>query len=425
MTLIGAGCGALAAWIAYMVREPEPLDLTSLEASVLVDEITISDELWAIVGLTLLGSLVCGSIAALYVLKRGPGRVALAFLIAAPLGAAMCWGARWAMDLMVYASLGGPNARVGLFEVAAATFVPGLVWELLIALGLTMPIVLAVGPNKYVFVRGLIGAGLVILLGQAVSYLAVFILVFFIVGAAISGGGESTSFARTVDVIYLFTLGAAAGLAFAVAEAIYKPAWLKSYRGRSEGRTWTLSGRLARIGSQEGLEVYLPPDGTVAPLHAQIQAEEDGHFLVDVAGGTTVNGGPATSTWLQDGDQIGVGTSMLVYRTRLNTARKEQPSTPVTSLRQASLLDPMGHRHLLMTGRNVVGREPGCNVALTWEPSVSRLHAEVVIGPGGASVLDLGSTNGTFVNGERATGAVPVSDGVEIVFGRCRTRIEL
>jgi pSer/pThr/pTyr-binding forkhead associated (FHA) protein len=425
MTLIGAGCGALAAWIAYMVREPEPLDLTSLETSVLVDEITISDELWAIVGLTLLGSLVCGSIAALYVLKRGPGRVALALLIAAPLGAAMCWGARWAMDLMIYASLGGPQARVGLFEVAAVTFVPGLVWELLIALGLTMPIVLAVGPNTYVFVRGLIGAGLVILLGQAVSYLAVFILVFFIVGAAISGGGESTSFARTIDVIYLFTLGAAAGLAFAVAEAIYKPAWLKSYRGRSEGRTWALAGRIARIGSQEGLEVFLPPDGTVAPLHAQIQAEEDGHFLVDIVGGTSVNGGPATSKWLQDGDQIGVGTSVLIYRTRLTSTRKEQPSAPVTSVRQASLLDPMGNRHLLVHGRNVVGREPGCHVALTWEPSVSRHHAEVVVSQGRATVLDLGSTNGTFVNGEPVSGAVPVSDGAEIVFGRCRTRIEL
>ena len=46
-----------------------------------------------------------------------------------------------------------------------------------------------------------------------------------------------------------------------------------------------------------------------------------------------------------------------------------------------------------------IGRE-GCDITLS-DPDVSRRHAQVQIRRDQLSIEDLGSTNGTFVNGER------------------------
>jgi predicted component of type VI protein secretion system len=73
-----------------------------------------------------------------------------------------------------------------------------------------------------------------------------------------------------------------------------------------------------------------------------------------------------------------------------------------------------GHEHSL-DADVVVGRE-GCEVVLA-DPEVSRRHAALRKTPGGAAVEDLGSTNGTFVNGTRITGLVELSDGDVVRFG--------
>jgi len=46
----------------------------------------------------------------------------------------------------------------------------------------------------------------------------------------------------------------------------------------------------------------------------------------------------------------------------------------------------------------VIGSQPGCGLTLA-DPTVSRRHAEVSRTPGGCLLQDLGSTNGTFLNG--------------------------
>jgi pSer/pThr/pTyr-binding forkhead associated (FHA) protein len=56
-----------------------------------------------------------------------------------------------------------------------------------------------------------------------------------------------------------------------------------------------------------------------------------------------------------------------------------------------------GTRFPLSEEKNVIGRSPGCAVRLD-DQSVSRNHAEVTQVPGGWSVTDLGSKNGTVVN---------------------------
>ena len=64
----------------------------------------------------------------------------------------------------------------------------------------------------------------------------------------------------------------------------------------------------------------------------------------------------------------------------------------------------------------LIGRLPECQVRID-DPNMSRRHAEVLGANGGYAVRDLGSTNGTLVNGRRIAGDMPLRDGDVIAVG--------
>ena len=70
-----------------------------------------------------------------------------------------------------------------------------------------------------------------------------------------------------------------------------------------------------------------------------------------------------------------------------------------------------------------VGREPGRDILLSAEVTVSRNHARLAIENGMLVVYDLASANGTFVNGIRIS-AQPVSVGDTVQFGASKFRLE-
>jgi len=84
----------------------------------------------------------------------------------------------------------------------------------------------------------------------------------------------------------------------------------------------------------------------------------------------------------------------------------------------ARLLDPMGHEIPLARSVVTCGRADDNEVVLH-DASVSRYHARLESGPGGWTVVDPGSTNGTFVNGERISVGEPrpLRDGDRLAFG--------
>ena len=99
-----------------------------------------------------------------------------------------------------------------------------------------------------------------------------------------------------------------------------------------------------------------------------------------------------------------------------------QRPTPARSEAQR-VLPPgqLAHGHtILPADRNrdaslTIGRELGNDVVLT-DPLVSRYHAR--LDPAPVPVLhDLGSFNGTFVNGQRVQGSVRLEPGYEVIFG--------
>lgn len=63
-----------------------------------------------------------------------------------------------------------------------------------------------------------------------------------------------------------------------------------------------------------------------------------------------------------------------------------------------------------------VGRAPGCSMVFD-EQYVSQVHARIFVRDGSVFVEDLGSTNGTWVNGARAVGQMPARLGDRIQVG--------
>ncbi|HET8758341.1 MAG TPA: FHA domain-containing protein [Solirubrobacteraceae bacterium] len=71
-----------------------------------------------------------------------------------------------------------------------------------------------------------------------------------------------------------------------------------------------------------------------------------------------------------------------------------------------------------------LGRAPGSTVVLS-DPSVSRVHARISAGNGEGVVLeDAGSSHGTYLDGVRVTGPVPLHDGAKIRLGDSELAVE-
>ena len=70
----------------------------------------------------------------------------------------------------------------------------------------------------------------------------------------------------------------------------------------------------------------------------------------------------------------------------------------------------------LHEGENIIGRHPASAIWINGA-SVSRSHARITISPTGATIVDLGSRNGTFVDGRQLNGEHHLLDGTEVTFG--------
>ena len=73
---------------------------------------------------------------------------------------------------------------------------------------------------------------------------------------------------------------------------------------------------------------------------------------------------------------------------------------------------------VLPDGASVIGRDPACAVWVD-ASGVSRSHARIEVERGGDSVRveDLGSKNGTYVNGSAVRGLVPIANGSVLQVG--------
>jgi hypothetical protein len=88
----------------------------------------------------------------------------------------------------------------------------------------------------------------------------------------------------------------------------------------------------------------------------------------------------------------------------------------------AALVLSDGQRIALTGAEATIGRLPDCEVPLS-DPKASRHHAQVRRGPDGYRLVDLGSTNGTTLNGATVTDHL-LRDGDTIGVGNTSIRFE-
>jgi hypothetical protein len=111
---------------------------------------------------------------------------------------------------------------------------------------------------------------------------------------------------------------------------------------------------------------------------------------------------------------------------RLAPVLQEAMRAPVTEeklLRQKTMAGSLtadggaGKTHPLLDDELVIGRD-SVNAIVLGDVSVSSRHARVLRTPEGFVIEDLGSRNGTFVNGERVLGQRLLADNDVVRFGR-------
>ena len=105
-------------------------------------------------------------------------------------------------------------------------------------------------------------------------------------------------------------------------------------------------------------------------------------------------------------------------RCRVTAEVQEGPE----GLAVASLLMPDGSRIVMGAEPIEIGRLPECSIVLN-DPNVSRRHAEIRRRGSDVVVSDLGSTNGTRVNGAQVRERV-LQDGDEVSVGSTTIRFE-
>lgn len=207
--------------------------------------------------------------------------------------------------------------------------------------------------------------------------------------------------------------------------------------GREAGRQFSVT-QATLIGQDPNADVVIA-DSDVAPQHASLVLADDGVIVEDLGstGGTFVNGSRITGPRrLQVGDRIQVGATVLEVRPSTSAsadAEDDSRDRRATRIRDTPLLPPAEAREsaaarritrtkqiptmpvLVFVGGQqdgsevpvgsqvVLGRDAGAADVVLEDPEVSRRHAAFSPAGAGLTAQDLGSTNGTFVNGAPVT----------------------
>lgn len=115
------------------------------------------------------------------------------------------------------------------------------------------------------------------------------------------------------------------------------------------------------------------------------------------------------------------------HRPEAPTSRNEQVPPAPTPVGRRPWLELNHDSYPLLSAITVIGRDPSADITLD-DTGVSRRHCEIRVTHDGphllASIRDLGSTNGTYLNGERLTTA-RLAEGDRITIGRTSLLVRL
>jgi len=194
------------------------------------------------------------------------------------------------------------------------------------------------------------------------------------------------------------------------------------------GLVLELSREETLCGRTEG-ELRLADDPAVSPRHARFLRRGPNVRVEDLG---SVNG---TYLRLRGPHRISVGEELRIGRqlVRLEPLPRPAPgderggrtwgsADTGATLRLAQLLDGGGVAEIfpLRPGENTVGRDAG-DVTFPGDRYVSARHAVIRVEPGGVTITDLGSSNGSFV---RVVGSAELSAGDQLLLGAQLFRLD-
>src|SRR3954470_21732981 len=208
------------------------------------------------------------------------------------------------------------------------------------------------------------------------------------------------------------------------------PATLRLVEGPDAGRTLSLSAS-GIVGRDSGTEFAIA-DTELSRRHARLVVEGGDVTIEDLGStnGTFVNGRPVAGPQrLEPGDRIGLGSTVMGLVADAEPPgpapapappglTRAHPAAPRPSLAgelrvsRGSASTPA----LVIEGSRLLGRDPECAMTLD-DPEVSWRHARVAAADGHMTIEDLGSTNGTFLNGGRILEREQLSPGDRIELG--------
>jgi pSer/pThr/pTyr-binding forkhead associated (FHA) protein len=182
------------------------------------------------------------------------------------------------------------------------------------------------------------------------------------------------------------------------------------FKNNKHSAVWLVEPKVT-IGRANGNHLIVE-DPKAAPRHADILVNHEQLTLVNVAGHSLlVNGEPVEkSVVLQVNDQVRIGNTLL----EVIDPKLEQRTTPpavagnnpawALKANHAALANRLFPINVPPNGEVIIGRSTDCDITLA-AAHLSRHHAKLVMRDGLLYIRDLGSANGTFLNGERITEA--------------------
>ena len=186
------------------------------------------------------------------------------------------------------------------------------------------------------------------------------------------------------------------------------PLTLVVVQGRRSGEVYSFGAdRPVLIGSSPQAHVRLPDRG-VAGVHARLAPLTNGSWEVLAAPGlaVVVNSTATSRATLKLGDRLEVGEAAVAISacTRSATDRLPQQPTPPPDAPPVMgavhfLNGPSKGRVVPLGPATTLGRAPTADIPLL-DARCSRVHARIERTPRGFVLLDMGSTNGTRLNGQ-------------------------
>lgn len=205
-----------------------------------------------------------------------------------------------------------------------------------------------------------------------------------------------------------------------------------------DGGLQEATGEVVRFGRDADCEMAFDPVAfpKVSGLHARVEPTAGGYALVHLSRSnkTLLNGMPVDDTApLRPGDRIRLGyTGPLLEVVGIEATASPPPAeaggfeeTAQADVRHMALLRGSARAERFEVGEGgVIGRDAEAARFHLDHPHVSRLHASLAVDGRRVVLADLGSANGTFVNGRRLSRPTELRPGDRVEIGPYSLRFD-